>query len=285
MRELVDEIMLVDTDEICAAIKDVFEDTRAILEPAGALAIAGAKALRRSERACATEAGRDRLRCEHELRSVALRRRARRGRRASRGDARGHDPERPGSFKTFCALLGRATSPNSTTASPMPKHAHVFVGVRGAEPRREARLMRSLRRAGLQDRRSRPTTKWLSCMSGTWWAVTRARATTSWVYRFEFPERPGALMKFLTSMRSRLEHQPVSLSQSRLGHRARAGGHAGAGPRGAGVRAVSCALGYPYVDETAQSGLSPVPRLSGARRAKVRRDRDPGRRARRCSFE
>ncbi len=109
-RELVDEMILVDNDAICAAIKDVFEDTRSILEPAGALAIAGAKAWvgRRKTRgqtlvavACGANMNFERLRFVAE--------------RAELGEKREAIlavtiPERPGSFRQFCSLLGaRAT--------------------------------------------------------------------------------------------------------------------------------------------------------------------------------
>ena len=89
-------MVLVDTDAICAAIKDVFEDTRSILEPAGALAIAGVKAWVERHRARDRTLRRDRLRREHELRPAALRRRARRAGRAARGDPRGDDSRAAG---------------------------------------------------------------------------------------------------------------------------------------------------------------------------------------------
>ncbi|MGH7738855.1 MAG: threonine ammonia-lyase, biosynthetic, partial [bacterium] len=106
-RELVDEILLVDTDDICAAIKDVFEDTRSILEPAGALAVAGLKQYVEKRGvlgqtlaavACGANMNFDRLRFVAE--------------RAELGEHRESllavtIPERPGSFKSFCALLGR----------------------------------------------------------------------------------------------------------------------------------------------------------------------------------
>ena len=105
---VVDEMVLVDTDAICAALKDVFEDTRSILEPAGALAIAGVKAWVARHAGQGSDVRRDRLRREHELRPAALRRRARRARRAARGDARGDDSRAArAASATFCALLGK----------------------------------------------------------------------------------------------------------------------------------------------------------------------------------
>ena len=105
-RELVDEVILVDTDAICAAIKDVFEDTRAVLEPAGALAIAGAKAWvgRRGVRgktlvavACGANMNFDRLRFIAEEAELGEKREA---------VLAVTIPEKPGSFRKFCALLG-----------------------------------------------------------------------------------------------------------------------------------------------------------------------------------
>jgi threonine dehydratase len=90
-RALVDDYVVVDTDAVCAAIKDVFQDTRSILEPSGALGVAAIK-----QYVAAQGQGQDlrhhHLRREHELRPPALRRRARRGRRAARGAVRGHHP-------------------------------------------------------------------------------------------------------------------------------------------------------------------------------------------------
>ena len=91
-RRFVDEIVTVDNDALCAAIKDVFQDTRSILEPAGALGVAGAKAYAARDAARRQDdRGRD-LRREHELRSPALRGRAGRGGREARGGLRGDHP-------------------------------------------------------------------------------------------------------------------------------------------------------------------------------------------------
>ena len=91
--QTVDEMVLVDNDAICAAIKDVFDDTRTIMEPAGALSVAGLKAwVGGAARAAARAAGRRVDRRQHELRSPALRRRARRTRRAAGGALRRDHP-------------------------------------------------------------------------------------------------------------------------------------------------------------------------------------------------
>ena len=128
-RELVDEMVLVDTDEICAAIKDVFEDTRTVVEPAGALALAGAKrwlARRRLKGktvvaiACGANMNFDRLRFVAE--------------RAELGEHREAVlavtiPEKPGSFRALCELLGRRNVTEFNYRIADPSQAHVFVGV------------------------------------------------------------------------------------------------------------------------------------------------------------
>ena len=128
-RELVDDVVRVDTDAICAAIKDVFEDTRSILEPAGALAIAGAKSYvaargLRSQTlvavACGANMNFDRLRFIAE--------------RAELGEAREAIlavtiPERPGSFRHFCSLLGPRNVTEFNYRYADPDKAQVFVGV------------------------------------------------------------------------------------------------------------------------------------------------------------
>jgi threonine dehydratase len=198
-RKLVDEMVVVDTDSICAAIKDVFEDTRAILEPAGALAIAGAKAY--VERtgikgknlvavACGANMNFDRLRFVAE--------------RAELGEKREAIlavtiPERPGSFKNFCAMLGSRNVTEFNYRYADPEQAHVFVGVQVRDQREVESLVRRLRRKRL------PTEN----LSDNEMAKLHVRhlvggraphVIDEQLYRFEFPERPGALMKFLESL-------------------------------------------------------------------------------------
>ena len=91
VRETVDEIVRVSNDAICAAIKDIFDDTRSVMEPAGALAVAGIRAWVERTGAAREAARRGAERRQHELRSAAVRRRARRGRRGARGAVRRHD--------------------------------------------------------------------------------------------------------------------------------------------------------------------------------------------------
>ncbi|MGH8730227.1 MAG: threonine ammonia-lyase, biosynthetic [Burkholderiales bacterium] len=198
-RQLVDEMILVDNDAVCAAIKDVFEDTRSILEPAGALAIAGAKsyAERRKQRgqtyvavACGANMNFDRLRFVAE--------------RAELGEKREAIlavtiPERPGSFKQFCSLLGARNVTEFNYRYADPAEAHVFVGVQVRNRDETRKLIARLRRKGL------PTLDF----SDNEMAKLHVRhlvggrspsVENEMLYRFEFPERPGALMNFLDSM-------------------------------------------------------------------------------------
>ena len=154
-RELVDDFVVVDTDAVCAAIKDVFQDTRSILEPAGALGVAGDQAVRRASTALQGETlRRDHLRREHELRPPALRRRARRGRRGARGAVRRDDPR---GARQLPALLRAASAPRNVTEFNYrisdAREAHVFVGLADRRPRRvRARSPRSFARARLRRR-------------------------------------------------------------------------------------------------------------------------------------
>ncbi len=198
-RDLVDEIILVDTDAICAAIKDVFEDTRAILEPAGALSIAGAKAYTkrgkiRGKTLVAIASGAnmnfDRLRHVSE--------------RAELGEQREAVmsvtiPEEPGSFKKFCAMLGTKSITEFNYRYSDPKEAHVFVGVSVRDRGEAVKLIRSLEKIGLhaEDLSDNEMAKLhvRHLVGGRAYGVKNEI-----LYRFEFPDRPGALMKFLDSM-------------------------------------------------------------------------------------
>jgi threonine dehydratase len=198
-RELVDEIVLVDTDAICAAIKDVFEDTRAILEPSGALSIAGAKAYVKREGihdknliaiASGANMNFDRLRHVSE--------------RAELGEHREAVmavtiPEEPGSFKKFCAMLGAKSITEFNYRYADPKEAHVFVAVSVRDREEAAKLIGNLEKSGLHtvDLSDNEMAKLhIRHLVGG-----RAREIKNeLLYRFEFPDRPGALMKFLNSM-------------------------------------------------------------------------------------
>ena len=198
-RELVDEVIRVDTDAMCAAIKDVFEDTRAILEPAGALAIAGAKvwAARRKARnatlvavACGANMNFDRLRFVAEQAELGENREA---------ILAVTIPEKPGSFKAFCEQLGPRNVTEFNYRFDDPQAAQVFVGVQVRDRKETAQLVRALRRRGLKtlDLSDNELAKLhVRHMVGG----HAPRAKHEILYRFEFPERPGALMRFLNSM-------------------------------------------------------------------------------------
>jgi threonine dehydratase len=198
-RQHVDEMILVDNDAICAAIKDVFEDTRSILEPAGALAIAGAKAYveRTGIRnktlvavACGANMNFDRLRFVAE--------------RAELGEQREAlfavtIAEKPGSYRKFVSLLGKRNVTEFNYRISDPREAHVFVGVSVQNREETAKLLASLTKHGLD-----PVN-----LSDNETAKLHVRhlvgghapmAKNELLYRFEFPERPGALMRFLASM-------------------------------------------------------------------------------------
>lgn len=198
-RQYVDEILLVDTDAMCAAIKDVFEDTRSILEPAGALAVAGMKAYVEREKLTdqtliAVQSGAnmnfDRLRHIAE--------------RAELGEHREAIfavtiPEKPGSFRAFCASLGPRNITEFNYRYARDTEAHVFVGVQVQDQKEIQTLLSRLKREGLN-----PVD-----LSDNEMAKLHVRhlvggrapqAHDEVLYRFEFPERPGALMRFLNAM-------------------------------------------------------------------------------------
>ena len=198
-RKLVDEMVLVDTDELCAAIKDVFEDTRVVLEPAGALAIAGAKAWverhgARGRKLVAVASGAntnfDRLRFVAERAEVGEHREAVLGVTI---------PEERGSFRRFLRALGGRNITEFNYRMSDPRAAHIFVGVTLQERAEAARIVRALRRAGFRtlDMSEDEVAKGhMRHMIGGYSALAKDEL----LYRFEFPERPGALMKFLSAM-------------------------------------------------------------------------------------
>jgi threonine dehydratase len=199
-RRFVDEMVLADTDEMCAAIKDVFEDTRVVLEPAGALATAGAKAWieRRDVRgktlvaiASGANTNFDRLRFIAEEAELGEHREA---------ILAVTIPERPGSFRKFCTLLGARSVTEFNYRIADSREAHIFVGVQVQGREETARIVKNLHRHGLTtiDLSDNEMAKLhLRHMVGG-----RAPfAKNELLYRFEFPERPGALMRFLDSMR------------------------------------------------------------------------------------
>lgn len=203
-RKYVDDIILVDTDAVCAAIKDVFTDTRSILEPAGALAIAGAKAY--VERAASTKKPVKNqtlvaIACGANMNFDRLRFVAE---RAEVGEA--HEavfavtiPEQRGSFKRFCQLVGARSVTEFNYRISDQKQAHVFVGLQVADRDEPEKISKHFQKQGFktidltQDELAKLHIRHL--VGGK-----SALANDELLYRFEFPERPGALMRFLDSL-------------------------------------------------------------------------------------
>ena len=201
-RDTVDEIVRVSNDEICGAIKDVFDDTRTIMEPAGALALAGLKAWVSRENAkglslAAVLSGAnmnfDRLRFVAE--------------RAELGEARETllavtMPERPGAFREFCATIGRRVVTEFNYRLSSRETAHIFVGVATESRTDGAALASRLSAAGYQtvDLSDNEMAKLhvRHMVGGRAPDVRHER-----LCRFEFPERPGALTNFLENLAGR----------------------------------------------------------------------------------
>ncbi|MDO9205926.1 MAG: threonine ammonia-lyase, biosynthetic [Methylotenera sp.] len=198
-QQYVDEMIVVDNDAICAAIKDVFEDTRSILEPAGALATAGLKEYAKRNNlsgktlvgiASGANMNFDRLRFIAERAEVGEKREA---------VLAVTIPEKPGAFKTFCRLLGDRNITEFNYRYSDPKEAHIFVGVAIADPNESANLVADLIAQGLPalDLTDNEVAKLhLRHLVGG----HAPQAENEVVFRFEFPEKPGALMKFLDTM-------------------------------------------------------------------------------------
>ena len=198
-QQYVDEMIVVDNDAICAAIKDVFEDTRSILEPAGALATAGIKEYAKRNQlkgetligiASGANMNFDRLRFIAERAEVGEKREA---------VLAVSIPEQPGAFKTFCHLLGDRNITEFNYRYSDPKIAHIFVGVAIADPSEATNLVDALQAKGLPalDLTDNEVAKLhLRHLVGG----HAPQATNEVVFRFEFPEKPGALMKFLDTM-------------------------------------------------------------------------------------
>jgi len=248
-RQFVDEVVVADTAAMCAAIKDVFEDTRAVLEPAGALAVAGAKVWVekkgvRGKTLVAIASGAnvnfDRLRFVAEEAELGEKREA---------ILAVTIPEKPGSFRKFCALLGARSVTEFNYRFADAHAAQVFVGVQVRDRAETARLVRALQRNGLTARD----------LSDNELARLHVRhlvgghapgIANEIIYRFEFPERPGALVKFLDSMRHGWN---ISLFHYR-NHGADYGrvvvGMQVPPREMAAFKAFLAKLGYPYVDES-----------------------------------
>jgi len=249
-KEYVDEVISVDSDAICAAIKDLYEDTRQITEPAGALALAGIKqyvergGVRGQVLAAVTSGANINF---DRLRHVAE--------RAELGEKREAIiaviiPERPGSFKTFCEALGQRQITEFNYRYHDNNAAHIFVGVQ-TDPEHDPRdaLVERLREAGFPvlDLTDNELAKLhvRHTVGGHGKAVT-----DEMVFRFEFPERPGALFKFLEKLGARWN---ISLFHYRnhgsADGRVLAALQVPPDERGEVHQALST-IGYHYVDET-----------------------------------
>jgi len=198
-RELVDDFVLVDTDEVCAAIKDVFEDTRSVMEPAGALGVAalkqyverhGLKGRTLVAITCGANMNFDRLRFVAE--------------RAEFGERREAlfavtIPERPGAFKAFCELVGPRSVTEFNYRMADAEAAHVFVGLSVGRREEAAQLAQQFEQRGF--RTVDLTDDELAKEHARHLVGGRApMARDERLLRFIFPERPGALLKFLSSM-------------------------------------------------------------------------------------
>jgi len=249
-RELVDDFVVVDTDAVCAAIKDAFEDTRSILEPAGAMSIAGMKqyiaehGIRDQDLVaitCGANMNFDRLRFVAE--------------RAEAGEEREalfavSIPEERGSFKRLCQAIGRRNVTEFSYRISDEREAHVLVGVATSNKGETADIRQAITAPGFEavdlgdDELSKEHLRYM--VGG------RSRLTANErLYRFEFPERPGALMQFLSRM-----HPGWNISLFHYRNQGADYGHILVGiqvpeDEKATFQEFVDTLGYPCVDETA----------------------------------
>ena len=255
-RALVDDFEVVDTDAVCAAIKDVFQDTRTVLEPAGALGVAGLKQYVARTGcsgqtlvaiACGANMNFDRLRFVAE--------------RAEVGEEREAlfavtIPEERGSFKRFCELVGPRSVTEFNYRISHAEVAHVFVGLATRERGESARIAERFAQHGFatidltHDELAKTHIRHL--VGGRSELASQER-----LYRFVFPERPGALMRFLTCM-----HPDWNISLFHYRNQGADYGRILVGlqvPRGdeAALRTFLSTLDYAFVEET----RNPVYRL------------------------
>ncbi|HEU0118687.1 MAG TPA: threonine ammonia-lyase, biosynthetic [Alphaproteobacteria bacterium] len=199
-RELVDEVIRVNTDEICAAIKDIFTDTRSVAEPAGALSVAAVKKYVEKKKdvkgdLIAVVSGAninfDRLRHVAERTAVGEKREMLLAVEL---------PETPGALLKFCNLLGKRSITEFNYRYFSDKEAHIFVGVQVQDYEKEgAAFQKKLKDNGfttLDMTENELAKEHIRYMVGG----RPPKLMDEVLYRFEFPERPGALLKFLTSL-------------------------------------------------------------------------------------
>jgi threonine dehydratase len=255
-QRVVDDIVLVDTDEICAAINDVFTDTRSILEPAGALAIAGVKKYIEKHRlknktfvaiACGANMNFSRLRFVAE--------------RADVGEFREAVfaitiPEERGSFKAFCKMLGKRNVTEFNYRIAHQDKAHIFVGIstqKATDSVTIAKHFRKAKFATIDLTHDELAKEHIRHMVGGHSTLAQEER----LLRFEFPERPGALMRFLLAMRPgwnislfHYRNQGADFGRILMGLQVPA-------KEGKAFAKFLEELGYPYVEET----LNPAYRL------------------------
>jgi threonine dehydratase len=201
IKEYVDDVITVTTDEICAAVKDIFDDTRAIAEPAGALAVAGMKkfAADRAVSGCAMAAtvsgantNFDRLRYISERTEIGERREAVLSVKI---------PERPGAFRAFCSAIGKRNITEFNYRYESAAQARVFVGLTmSSGGRGVVELQQTLQRKGYEvlDLTDNETAKLhLRHLIG---GRLSNDIEDEMVFRVEFPERPGSLLHFLNAL-------------------------------------------------------------------------------------
>jgi threonine dehydratase len=204
IRQTVDEVIAASTDEICAAIKDIFDDTRSIAEPAGALALAGLKKYIEQygcegQTLLAIDSGAntnfDRLRYISERTEIGEKREA---------ILSVTIPEQPGSFKKFCAALGKRSITEFNYRYADDREAQIFVGVQiSAAGNDREELITDLQHKSysVADFTDNEMAKLhIRHMVG---GHAPASVSNELLYRFEFPERPGALLNFLTKLGGR----------------------------------------------------------------------------------
>ncbi|MFT7267563.1 MAG: threonine dehydratase [Porticoccus sp.] len=202
LKDTIDEVITVSIDEICASIKDTFDDTRSICEPAGALGLAGLKKYvertgAKGQTLLAVECGAninfDRLRYISERTEIGEKREA---------ILAATIPEEPGSFKAFCTSLNKRNITEFNYRMGSAPQAHIFVGVQVASDDDRYRLVADLDDKGYSV--ADMTDNEIAKLHIRHMVGGRAKeATDEMIFTFEFPERPGALMKFLTRLGDR----------------------------------------------------------------------------------
>jgi len=249
VRRFVDDILLVDTDEICAAIKDIYEDNRTIVEPAGALGVAGMKQYVRQHTVrgqilAAINSGAN-MNFDR-MRHVAERTEMGEGREALFAVT---IPERPGAFLEFCRIIGDRNITEFNYRLSSRNEAHVFAGISTRNEEETDAIQKAMQAAdlpvlSLQD--NELAKLHIRHMVGGHSPLVENEV----LYRFEFPERPGALLEFLTRAGGRWN---ISLFHYR--NHGAAFGRVVAGvevPESEHSEFVTYldSLGYPYVNES-----------------------------------